>query len=472
MPRHPSAGRRRHAVRGIRGRSTAAAVVVVAVALLVGAGAFLLLLQRDLISAAQGSAEAGADDVAVQIRANGLAAVARQIDTTTRTGQLIQVLDPSGQVVAASSPRAARQPLTTARAAPGDIVDVRASRIPLLDEDDPYLIAVAGVSSSGTNYRVVAATPIGAQQRSVQTALSLLLIGMPLLLLLVGVATWVLVGRTLRPVERVRRRVSEIGGTTVGERLRVPDTDDEIARLAVTMNEMLERLDEAHRAQHRFVADASHELRSPLSTLTASVELARTDASAQTWRELAPLIEGEVARMSRLVSDLLLLAKADEMAITLRPEEVDLDDLLETEVRRLRAVADLTVEHDISPVRVVADAGRLGQVITNLGDNAARHARSTVRLTLKSQVTDGVTVAVLRVDDDGDGVPEEHRQRVFERFVRLDDSRDRTRGGSGLGLAIVAELVRAQGGTVGIATSPLGGCRVELRLPQMSADPT
>jgi signal transduction histidine kinase len=472
MPRHPSAGRRRHALRGIRGRSTAAAVVVVAVALLVGAGAFLFLLQRDLISAAQGSAEARASEVAGQIHGGGLAAVAQQINTTTRTGQLIQVLDPADLVVVASSPRAARQPLTTAGVAPGDIVDVRASRIPLLDEDDPYLIAVAGATSAGTDYRVVVATPIGAQQQSVQTALSLLVIGMPLLLLLVGVATWVLVGRTLRPVERVRRRVSEIGGSTVGERLPIPDTDDEITRLAVTMNEMLERLDEAHRAQHRFVADASHELRSPLSTLAASVELARTDASARTWQELAPLIDGEIERMSRLVSDLLLLAKADEMAITLRPEEVDLDDLLEAEVRRLRAVADLTVERDISPVRVVADAGRLGQVITNLGDNAARHARSTVRLTLKSQVIDGAAVALLRVDDDGLGVPEEHRERVFQRFVRLDDSRDRTRGGSGLGLAIVAELVRAQGGTVHIDASPLGGCRVELRLPQPPADVT
>jgi signal transduction histidine kinase len=440
-------------------------VGVVALAQLAGTAAFLTLLQRDLISSARGAAEARAGEIVSQIRADGLSAVDQQIDATTRTGQLIQVLDPAGRVVSASSSRAAQQPLTRAQAAPGQIVDVPVSRVPLLDGDDPYVVVVGGVSSSGTRYRVVVAIPIGAQQESVRTALSLLLLGIPLLMLLVGVATWVLVGRTLRPVERIRRRVSEIGGSTVGERLPVPATDDEIARLAVTMNGMLQRLDEAYRTQHRFVADASHELRSPLSTLAASVELARTDPSGDMWHELAPLIDREIHRMTRLVADLLLLAKADELGVPVRLEDVDLDDVLEAEVRRLRAVADLTVERDVAPVRVTADAARLGQVVTNLGDNAARHARSTVRLSLSTEGVDGASVAIVRVDDDGPGVPEADRERVFERFVRLDDSRDRAQGGSGLGLAIVREVVRAHGGTVRIVTSPLGGCRVELRLP-------
>jgi signal transduction histidine kinase len=146
-------------------------------------------------------------------------------------------------------------------------------------------------------------------------------------------------------------------------------------------------------------------------------------------------------------------------------EDVDLDDVLDAETRRLRAVTDLTVELDVTPVRVTGDTARLAQVVRNLGDNAARHARSRVRLSLR--VDEGSTpgVAVVHVDDDGPGIPDAERERVFERFVRLDDSRGRAKGGSGLGLAIVRELVRAHGGTVRVVPSPLGGCRVELRLP-------
>ena len=131
-----------------------------------------------------------------------------------------------------------------------------------------------------------------------RTALSLLLVGLPLLLLLVGVATWLLVGPALRPVERIRARVSEIGGSRVEERIPVPSSGDEIARLATTMNEMLDRLDLAQRAQRRFVADSSHELRSPLATLTAAVELATTDPTSETWRELSPVMAAEIQRMT------------------------------------------------------------------------------------------------------------------------------------------------------------------------------
>jgi signal transduction histidine kinase len=464
MPRHPRAGDRGRALRGIRGRSTAAAVLVVAVALLGGAAAFLTLLQRDLLSTARGGAHEQASQIVAQIRTGGLAAADQLLDSTTRAGQVIQVIDPSGQVVAASSRRTKLRPLTHMTAAPGQVMDVPAGRLPLIDDDNDYLLVVAGASSSGIDYRVVVATSIDAQQQSVATALSLLLIGLPGLLLLVGAATWLLVGRTLRPVEQMRRRVGEIGGANVGDRLAVPAQDDEIARLAVTLNAMLERLDAASRTQQRFVADASHELRSPLSTLAASVELARADVSGRSWAELSPLIDQEIERMTKLVSDLLLLAKADELGVPVRMEDVDLDDVLDAEARRLRAVTDLTVELDMTPVRVTGDTARLAQVVRNLGDNAARHARSTVRLSLR---VEDVTprVAVVHVDDDGPGIPDAERERVFERFVRLDDSRGRAKGGSGLGLAIVRELVRAHGGTVRVLPSPLGGCRVELRLP-------
>ncbi|HET8616175.1 MAG TPA: HAMP domain-containing sensor histidine kinase [Actinomycetales bacterium] len=469
MPRRSPSGRRR-AWRGIRGRSTAVVVVVLAVTLLAGAAAFLTLLQRELLATARGAAHGQAGELAAQLERGGVPAVADLVDSTARAGDLIQVMDGSGAIVAASSRRAEQRPLTTVSAAPGEVVDVPAGRLPLIDDDAPYLLVVAGATRSGASYRVVVATSIDAQQESVATALSLLLIGLPLLLLLVGVATWQLVGRTLRPVEQLRRRVNEIGARNVGDRLTVPEQDDEIARLAITLNGMLERLDDASRAQQRFIADASHELRSPLSTLTASVELARADASGQTWAETSELVASEVDRMTNLVADLLLLAKADEHGLPLHLADVDLDDLVSAEARRLSAVTAARVELDAAPARLRGDSRRLAQVLANLGDNAARHARTRIRISLRvgeggARGRDHSTFAVVDVDDDGPGIPEGERERVFERFVRLDDSRDRSRGGSGLGLAIVRELVRGHGGTVEATTSPLGGCRMELRLP-------
>jgi signal transduction histidine kinase len=451
----------------VRGRATAAAVLVVAVALAGAAAAFVLLLQRDLIATTQAAAAMRVNEVSAQIRHAGLAGLDQDIRASTRTGQLVQVVDAAGTVVSSSSQRASSRPLTRTTVAPGQVVDVQASRLPLLDDDDPYLLVVGGVRATGAEYRVIVATPITTQQQSVKTALSLLLIGTPLLLVLVAIATWVLVGRTLDPVERIRRRVSEIGGSNVEEPIPVPDTDDEIAGLATTMNEMLGRLHESQRRQRRFIADASHELRSPLSTLTASVELARADPTGEVWDELSGVVAGEITRMTRLVADLLLLAKADERGLRLDLQEVDLDDLVDAEADRLRAVAAMTVEREVSPARVHADAVRLGQAVTNVVDNAARHAASAVVLRLAVDRTgpDG-PVAVITVDDDGPGVPPQDRERVFDRFVRLDDSRVRASGGSGLGLAIVREVVVAHGGTVTIATSPAGGCRVQIRLPQ------
>jgi signal transduction histidine kinase len=351
--------------------------------------------------------------------------------------------------------------LTEVQPGEGKIREIKASQLTLLDDDDPYLLVVAGVRAGAQDYRIVVASPINAQQESVRTALSLLLVGIPVLLLLVGLSTWLLVGRALRPVERIRTRVSQIGGARVEERIPVPASRDEIARLATTMNEMLERLDQAQRTQRRFVADSSHELRSPLATLVASMELATADPTADSWRELSPVMITEVARMGRLVEDLLILAKVDEHRMKLQVEDVDLDDLVDQEIRRLRAFPALTVVPHVQPVRIVGDRIRLGQAVTNLADNAARYASSTVALSLST--TDDHACIV--VEDDGPGVPVAQRDRVFERFVRLDESRGRSSGGSGLGLSIVREIVLAHGGTVWISDAASTGCRVEIRLP-------
>ena len=446
---------------GVRGRSVLASVVVVTVALSIGALVFVTQLQRALLSGVEQDATAQAVQVAQQVHHDGVQGLAEDVAANARGGQIVQVLDDSGAVVAASSRRAQSRPLSRARPALGAVVVESTGRLPLVDDDSDYLIAVTATTWSGQRYRIVVAAPIGAQQESVRTALSLLLVGLPALVVLVGVATWLLVGRALSPVERMRARVSAIGGSRVRQRLDVPSTGDEIARLATTLNEMLDRLDHAGQVQRQFVADAGHELRSPLSTLTAAVEVARRESDPRAWGELSEVMQAELDRLKQLVENLLLLSKVDELGLEIAEQDVDLDDLVDEQRRRLLAHPGLRLEVTTQPTRVRGDRSRLAQVLANLVDNAVRHTRSLVRISVR---TDG-DHAIVIVEDDGPGVPAAQRTRVFERFVRLDDSRGRRSGGSGLGLPIVAEIVQAHGGVVSLGDRPGGGCRVEVRLP-------
>ena len=167
-------------------------------------------------------------------------------------------------------------------------------------------------------------TALDTQRESLEYLNSYLIVFVPLTMVLVAAGTWLLVGRSLRPVEQIRRRVASIGSNRLDERLPVPRSYDEIARLAETMNEMLQRLEMSQRVQRSFVADASHELRSPLATLDASLEIAGSDPSGKAWRDLHDVMAVEVTRMERLVDDLLLLARADDQGLRLRREDVDL----------------------------------------------------------------------------------------------------------------------------------------------------
>jgi len=227
------------------------------------------------------------------------------------------------------------------------------------------------------------------------------------------------------------------------------------------MNAMLARIEAGHAAQRRFVGDASHELRSPLATVTTALDLAATRPGVLEPAMVRGTLLPEAHRMRSLVEDLLLLARADEKGLPLHISDVDLDDVLDTECRRLRSAGTLRLDCSGHPVRVRGDATQLGRVVRNLADNAARHARTTVSLSATEH--DGTAVVV--VSDDGLGVPEAERERIFERFVRLDTDRARAAGGSGLGLAIVSEIVAAHGGGVTVHTAPGGGARFVVRLP-------
>lgn len=282
-----------------------------------------------------------------------------------------------------------------------------------------------------------------------------------MLLALVGVLVWLLVGRALGSVERIRSQVEQVRSSRHDQRVDVPPTGDEIARLATTMNAMLARLETSDTAQRQFTSDASHELRSPLATLTATLEIAIADRSGRTWADMQPVLLAQTDRMRRLVEDLLTLAKADDAGVPIRRSEQDLDDLVETEVGQLRGAAQHRIEVRTEPVRVHCDGPRIAQVVRNLVDNADRHAHSRVWVSVHTEQA----AAMVTVDNDGPLVPAGDRVRVFERFVRLDDSRSRDGGNSGLGLAIVAEFVTAHGGAVEATESPEGRCRFRFTLP-------
>ncbi|MFF0341587.1 ATP-binding protein [Kribbella sp. NPDC004875] len=445
----------------VRSRSTAAAVLVVAVAMALGAALLLLLLQRGLISAVSDAADGRAADVAAQVSEEGVDNLGTDLARTTRASQIVQVLDSSGTVVAASSARADSAPLTHLRPAGGTVQRTEVGEMRLLDDDNDYLIVARGVEYGGQTYSVVVASSVETQRSTLATVAKYLAIGFPVLLLVVGAASWMLTGQALRPVERIRTRVQGIESSDLTERVPVPQTDDEIARLAATMNEMLDRLQTGQATQRAFVADASHELRSPLATIAAGLEVIEPSARGQSWQELLRLMKGEAERMRRLVENLLLLAKADDAALPMHRTEVDLDDLVDMEILRLRENNRIRVVGDVRPVRVYGDPLRLSQLIRNLVENAATAAHSTVRLSTTER--DGH--ALLTVQDDGDGIPESDRQRVFERFVRLDTSRARASGGSGLGLSIVQEIIKAHHGTVTLGPADDGGTTATVMIP-------
>ena len=266
----------------------------------------------------------------------------------------------------------------------------------------------------------------------------------------------------LRSVDSIRAQVAEISASDLAERVPVPPGSDEIAALAVTMNEMLARIEAGHAAQRRFVGDASHELRSPLTAIISALDVAVAHPELLDLELAKNTLAPEAQRMRTLVEDLLLLARADEMGLALQREPVRLDDIARSEVIRLRRTCPHVVEIDTEPVELEGDRNALSRVVRNLLDNAARHAASRIDVAVHSKAAHA---AVLTVADDGPGIPPADRIRALERFVRLDDDRSRTSGGSGLGLSIALEIVTAHAGEITISGRPGGGTVMSVQLP-------
>ena len=293
-------------------------------------------------------------------------------------------------------------------------------------------------------------------------AASLLVIA-PVVAALLAVLVWWLVGRTLRPVEAIRAEVAAIGGADLERRVPVPPGDDEISGLARTMNGMLERVSTTVDRQRRFVADASHELRSPLTRIRSELEvdLAHPEVADPVATHRSVL--EETIGLQRLVDDLLLLARSDaNVPAPTVDEPVDLDDIVVRVARRAarRHRSPSRSRRSTRSARV-GDARQLTRAVANLADNAVRHATSRITLTLARQGD----LAVLAVADDGPGIPADQRDRVFERFARLDEARPRATGGTGLGLAIAREIVEHHGGTLTIDGEHRPGACFVVALP-------
>ena len=286
----------------------------------------------------------------------------------------------------------------------------------------------------------------------------ILFVIVPLLVSGVGAMAWFVTGRAFRPVEDITSQVERITDDRLDERVPVPDSRDEVSHLAATMNSMLDRLAASRARQREFVSDASHELRSPVAASKAKLEVALAHPHAVDWEETARVVLEEQDRLSGLVDDMLMLARIDE-GRTPVPVEVDLDDVVFAEAGRPHDIAvDVS---KVEAVRVNGDAQQLVRLVRNLVSNAVRHAAGEVHLSLAT--VDGE--AVLVVADDGPGIPIEDRDRIFERFVRLEDSRVRDEGGAGLGLALVGAVAAAHGGSVTVSDASLGGASFELRMP-------
>ncbi|MFS0853509.1 sensor histidine kinase [Microbacterium sp. 179-I 3D4 NHS] len=437
--------------RSVRARTTLGATLVVAIALAIGALSFYGVLSASIHSATTRAAEARVDELADRMMRPG----AGGRGGLEPLDEIVQVLGPDGSVQLASDD--ARDALGSTPLPVGD--DPRVATV----DDEPLLI----VSESIEGERMlVLAVPVEDDAETLSTVALLLVVAVPLLLALVAVTTWLVTGRALRPVTRIRREVDGITAEHLHRRVAVPDSADEIAALATTMNRMLDRLDAAATAQRRFVSDASHELRSPLATIRQHAELAHSHPATTSIGELAEVVSEEGLRLQGIVESLLLLARLDEGA-GIRREPVDLDDVALGEVRRLRALGLDVDGAGIHAARIDGDPRLLGQLLRNLADNAARHASGRVAIGTTTQSD----LAFVTVEDDGSGVPPEERTRVFERFVRLDEARSRDAGGSGLGLAIVQGIAGTLGGSVTIDDSRWGGARFVVALPLNPASP-
>ncbi len=436
----------------IRFRITAIATAVVAVVLVL-AGISLVTVQRALLTDSLDEAlTQRADDIVALLAGDELPT---EFSQGAREGfaQLIG----EGDAVLVATPNLRGFPPVDVSTDPDEMVTMQTVEGLEVDDDRFRVLSRVlegiGVLHVGTTYDVVS--------ESAGTLISALGVTIPIVMVAIAALVWWLVGRTLEPVEDIRSEVAEIGSTDLHRRVPGTGSGDEIDRLSGTMNEMLSRLEESITRQQRFVADASHEMRNPLTRMRSALEV---ELAAETIQdlELVQSVLEEVIGLQHMVEDMLFMARADAGHGQLKFKKVDLDDVVLREARRVRDHERVEVDlSKVSAAHVYGDSGQLGRAIRNLLANAERHAASRIRLTLSED--DGT--AVLTVADDGPGIPSEHSELIFERFTRLDASRNADSGGTGLGLPIAREVAQIHGGTLDLVAGDGLGATFRLTVP-------
>ncbi|MCP3910948.1 MAG: HAMP domain-containing protein [Actinomycetia bacterium] len=453
----------------VRARITLASTVLVAVAIGVAAVMIVQTVERDLVDAAESTLDEALDQQAeaieeLQEAPRAFTFEADDIEFTAgpfspeEDGELVgRIVSDDGWVGE-----------MVIDAETGEVYEVLDRES---DEtiDEPELIEaiqdtifeVRLVESGDGTQIVVAGEALDEVRQSVAAVEQALWATGPLLVLGCGILVWFVVGRALRPVRAISGRVEQITVESLYERVPVPRGNDEITELATLMNSMLERVEQGAELQRQFAADASHELRSPLSSVTLAAELIRSDPGRERSGRWAGDIVAEAGRMERLISDLLLLARTDGDA-TPFTNEVDLVSVAAV------AASDLGAEFraSVGAAVVRGDASSLERVVTNLVENAFRHGGGEARVTIEAG---SKGIVRLMVEDDGPGIPPDQRARVFERFTRLDEARTRQTGGTGIGLALVAAITRRHGGVIHLDESPdLDGARFRVDLPRVA----
>jgi signal transduction histidine kinase len=447
----------------VRTRATLLATALTGVTLLVASVVLMLTLQSHLTSGADALARSRVQDL-LELAASG--DLPPTLTTLDDEG-VAQVVGADGRVLAASHNVSGRPRIASLEPAPGAAPVVSTVNAPDDSETETYRLWAGsgpGVDGPVTIYVGSSLESVHEASHALRTALML---GAPAVMLLLALGTWLVLGSALRRVDRLRIEVDAITEDRLHRRVPAGTVDDEVGRLARTMNTLLARLDAAQVRQQSFVADVSHDLQSPLAAQRAQLEVALVSAgqSAATT-ELATDLLGSTAEMERLVRDLLFLATADADSSTRpAPTALDLDDLVLEEAARARAGSAVRVETaGVSAAPASAHRDEVRRIVRNLLDNAVAHASSTVVL----RAWCDEHTAYLSVHDDGPGVPEADRQRIFERFYRSDAARSRRSGGSGLGLAIARTLAERQGGSLELEESA-SGAEFLLCLPVMGS---
>lgn len=440
---------------GLRSRATVVATVLCASVLIGGSVILVGTLDRQLTSSRDDLSRSRVRDLIDQAAADSLPAVLRNVNEDS----VAQVFTEDGRVVAASANIQGQPPIVSVPT--NSDGEARTIRAPDDTEIETYRVWVQSGRGPDGRLTVVEGTSLESVQEATSTLRRSLVVGVPLALLALCLVMWLVLGRALARLDRIRAEVDAVGHDQLDRRLPDDGRRDEVGRLVATMNRMLSRVDSSVQRQRRFVADASHDLQGPLTAQRLSLELALGSPEAVDKDVLRDDVLGATGQMERLVGDLLVVASLDE-GVRAPTVPVDLDEIVLEEAMRSGVGGSVVIDtSQVSAGPVHGNPGELRRIVRNLLDNAARHARSRVEL----RVYEEQGQVCVEVADDGPGVPESERELIFQRFHRGDPARTRGSAGTGLGLAIARSLAERAGGTLELVDDTDLGAVFRLSLP-------